>query len=339
MKIAIHHTEGTFSTRWIEYCKINGIDYKLVNCYSNNIIKDLNDCNGLLWHHFQTSPRSVLISKQILFALEHSGKRVFPNFNTEWHFDDKVGQKYLLEAIGAPLVPTYIFYDKKEALEWVREVNFPKVFKLRGGAGSSNVKLIKSPSQAKKAIRKAFGRGFTQYNSLEKLKDVYQKYGKGKASRNDILAGFVRTIIPPRYSRIMGRDKGYVYFQDFIKGNDHDIRVVIIDNKAFAIKRLVRRNDFRASGSGNILYDREIFDEELIKLSFELADKLKGQSIAFDFVYDGVSPKLLEISYGFVPEGYDNCPGYWDKSIVWHSGTFNPYGWIIDALVRDLNDR
>lgn len=337
MKLAIHHTEGTFSSRWIEYCKHSGIEFKIVDCYSTNIINDLNDCAVLLWHHFQTSPKSVLISKQILFALEHSGKRVFPDFLTEWHFDDKLGQKYLLEAIGAPLVSCVAFYDKKKALMWAEKAYFPKVFKLRGGAGSSNVELIKSRTQAKRIIRKAFGRGFSQYNSLAIFKDVYMRYLKKKASFVDLLLSAGHIITPPLYSKIMGRERGYVYFQDYIKGNDFDIRVVVIDNKAFAIKRMVRNNDFRASGSGEILYDKEFFNEELIRLSFNLANKLKAQCIAFDFLYDGITPKLLEISYGFVPEGYDKCPGYWDNSLFWHTGTFNPYGWIIDSIVKDLS--
>jgi len=339
MKIAIHHTEGTFSSRWIEYCKNTGIDFKLVNCYSNNIINAINDCEALLWHHFQTSPKALLIAKHILFAIEHSGKKVFPDFHTQWHFDDKLGQKYLFEAIGAPLVPTYVFFDKKEAKEWIAKTEFPKVFKLRGGAGSANVKLVKSHYQAKRIIRQAFRRGFRQYDSWQILRDKSQKFIRKKTSFSDFLKSFVHLVIPPGYSKIMGRDKGYVYFQKYIEGADHDIRVVVIDNKAFAIKRLVRQNDFRASGSGYILYDKELFKDDLIKLSFELAEKLKGQSIAFDFIYDGVTPKLLEISYGFVPEGYDKCPGYWDKTLEWHSGTFNPYGWIVDAIVKDLDGR
>ena len=53
-----------------------------------------------------------------MFSVEASGKKVFPDFNTVWHFDDKVGQKYLLEALDLPLVPTWVFYDKTEALQW-----------------------------------------------------------------------------------------------------------------------------------------------------------------------------------------------------------------------------
>jgi len=46
MKIAIHHTIGSFSDRWIDYCKINSIDYKLVNCYDSDIIFQLSDCDA-----------------------------------------------------------------------------------------------------------------------------------------------------------------------------------------------------------------------------------------------------------------------------------------------------
>jgi hypothetical protein len=38
MKIAIHHKSGSFSERWIEYCKEKDIPYMLVNCYDTDII-------------------------------------------------------------------------------------------------------------------------------------------------------------------------------------------------------------------------------------------------------------------------------------------------------------
>ena len=61
----------------------------------------------------------------------------FPNFKTVWHFDDKLGQKYLFESIKAPLVTSYAFLYKAGALLWANKASFPKVFKLRGGAGST----------------------------------------------------------------------------------------------------------------------------------------------------------------------------------------------------------
>ena len=96
MKIAIHHREGSFSERWIEVCKEKGIAYKLVNAFDSNIIEQVKDCDVFMWHHHHASFEDVISAKKILSALEQSGKKVFPNFNTGWHFDDKVAQTYLL---------------------------------------------------------------------------------------------------------------------------------------------------------------------------------------------------------------------------------------------------
>ncbi len=332
MKIGIHHSKGSFSDRWVAYCEANAIEYKIVNCYQNNIIEQLEDCGALMWHFHHAGAKDFLFVKQLLFAVQFSGKKVFPDFNSVWHFDDKVGQKYLLESMKLPLVASYVFYSKAEALDWAKKTSYPKVFKLRGGAGSVNVKLVKSETAAGTIINKAFGNGF-KHDSQVPLKEIYQKYRKGQLPVSSVVKGVGRKFIPTEYAKVHGKERGYVYFQDFIPGNDHDIRVIVIGNKAFAIKRMTRENDFRASGSGNVLYARELFDEPTIKLSFDVAKKLQTQCLALDYVYDNHEPKIIEISYGFNIVVYDPCTGYWDDELNWHEGTFNPYGWMIEEVL------
>jgi hypothetical protein len=115
MKIAIHPHQRGFSDRWIKYCEEKGIPYKIVSCYDSDIIQQLEDCDALMWNWNQTNFRAVLMAKQLTASLETAGKKIFPDFKTSWHHDDKVGQKYLLEAIDAPLIKTHVFYTKKEA--------------------------------------------------------------------------------------------------------------------------------------------------------------------------------------------------------------------------------
>ena len=331
--IAIHDSKG-FAERWIAYCESEGIAYKLVNAYSTDIISQLNDCEAFMWHFSHQNYKDALFAKQLLYSLQVAGKKVFPDFATCWHFDDKVGQKYLLEAIGAPLVPTYVFYTKNEALEWIKETTFPKVFKLRGGAGSENVILVKNHSHAEKLVNQAFRKGVKVYRPYSNLKERWRKYKLGKTDIKDIAKGLIRFVYPPEFSKMHPAEKGYAYFQDFIPNNTFDIRVIVIDNKAFGIKRLTRKNDFRASGSGMIVYKKEEIDERCVKIAFDVNEKIKSQSIAFDFVFDANNnPLVLEISYGFIKEVYDPCEGYWDKSLTWHEGSFNPYGWMVDNLV------
>ncbi|MDZ7693147.1 MAG: hypothetical protein U5K69_18840 [Balneolaceae bacterium] len=334
MKIGIHHSDNSFSESWIKYCEKENIPFKIVDCYRNDIIKQLEDCDGLMWHFHQANSKDVLFAKQLLYSVQMAGKKVFPDFNTAWHFDDKVGQKYLLEAAGAPFVPSYVFYDENQALEWVETTQFPKVFKLRRGAGSAHVQLVENEREAQKLINKAFGRGFRQYNAWANLKERWRKFKRKQVGLKSVLKGIVRLGYTTDFDRVVGREKGYIYFQDFIADNDHDIRVIVIDGKAFAIKRLVRKNDFRASGSGAILYGKDNFDLNTIKLSFQISRELKSQCLAIDYVFDEGHPLVVEVSYGFVEEGYNSCEGYWNEELKWHEGNFNPQGWMVQKLIK-----
>ncbi len=336
MKIAIHHTPGSFSEQWIIYCDEQQIDYKIVDCYDSDIISQLSDCDCLMWHFSQNSPRSFLVAKPLVYSLTVAGKKTFPDFYSSWHFDDKLGQKYLLEAIGAPAVTTWVFYEKEIALRWAQQQVYPIVFKLRGGAGSQNVRLVKSKNHASRLIKKAFGIGFYSFDPSESLREEIRRLKLGKATIKDIAESIVRFFLLPKYARVKGREKGYIYFQEFIPDNDSDFRVIVVGNRAFAIKRLVRENDFRASGSGSILYDRQLFDIDLISQSFSTARRLNVQCVAFDYVYKNSEPLLVEISYGFAQAGYYNCPGYWDEDLNWHEGKFNPYGWMVEDLISGL---
>ncbi len=335
MKIAIHHTPGSFSDRWILYCKKNNIAYKIVNCYDNDIVAQLDDCDALMWHHHHGNYKDVLYAKQLLYSVQATGKKVFPDFNTTWHFDDKVGQKYLLESIGAPLVPSYVFYTKKDALNWIDKTTFPKVFKLRGGAGAANVKLVNTKSEARKIAKRAFGRGFSQFNRWNNLSERIRRFKEGKDNIKGIFKGVGRLFIPTEFAKMYPREKGYLYFQEFIPNNNFDIRIIVVGDKAFAIKRFTRQNDFRASGSGNIVYEKNHIDERCVQIAFEVNNKLRSQSVAFDFVFEeNNTPLIIEISYGFAVDAYNLCPGYWDSSLNWHEGKFNPQEWMVEELIK-----
>lgn len=334
MKLAIHHSNNSFSEPWIKYCDENNIRYKIVNCFDNDIIKQLEDCDALMWHHHHGDYRDIQLAKPLLFSLEQAGVKVFPNFNTNWHFDNKLAQKYLLEAVDAPLVKSYVFYTRKEALEWADTTSYPKVFKLKGGAGAQNVKLAKNKKEAVKLIKKSFGKGWPAFDKANYFKERMSKFVQGKEGFISIAKAFGRLIIPIENIKFMSVEKGYTYFQEFIPNNDSDIRVIVIGDKAFAIKRMVRKGDFRASGSGNIIYDPSAIDKRCLKVGFETSKRLNAQCLAYDFVFDtNNSPLIVEISYGFSMAGYIDCLGYWDENLVWHEGNFNPQEWMIKDLI------
>jgi glutathione synthase/RimK-type ligase-like ATP-grasp enzyme len=270
--------------------------------------------------------------------LNKKGYKTFPNTNTGWHYDDKLGQKYLLEAINAPIVPSYIFYTRDEALNWIKTTTFPKVFKLRGGAGSVNVKLVRNKKQAFQLVKRSFSKGFKRFDRMAYVKDQLRNYQKDKSIENlkRIFVALGRFIFPNIHEKMSSREKGYIYFQDFLPGNDFDTRLVVIGNRCFGIRRYNRKNDFRASGSGIIDPDPTLIRQECIKIAFEVANKLNAQCLAFDFLFDDDKPRILEISYTFTTYNNYFCPGYWDKTLKWHEEPVNPQYYIIEDFIATL---
>ncbi len=334
MKIAIHTSEVSYSNLWISYCKDKDIEYKIVDCYRSDIIDQISDCDILMWHYHHKDSRDVLVARQLLCAAEAAGKTVYPDHNTRWFFDDKIGQKYLLEAIGAPLVPSYVFYSKKEALDWIEHTSYPKVFKLRKGSGSSNVRLVKNKKEASWLVCKAFGRGFRQSDPSSGLKDRYRLFKLGTMSYLDLLEGIARFFIKTRFERVAGRERGYVYFQDFVEGCTFDIRVTVIGDKCFAFKRRVRKNDFRASGSHDESHVQVEIPTDVLKIAFHVSDKISSQSLALDFLVTKEHEYLItEISHAFGWEKGD-ADNYWDTDLKLHKQPFNPFGDIIEELIR-----
>lgn len=319
MKIGISNYGSGFTNDWIAYCKSHNIDYKLVNPYESDIIEQLSDCDAFMWHHIHYDYRDLIFAKQLLTAIEASGKTVFPDYKTGWFFDDKVGEKYLFESLNIPNVPSYVFYNKEKALEWARVATYPKVFKLRGGAGSMNVMLVRNYYQAKRLINKAFGKGYKAFRAKDNFKERYKKWKDGKDTLTGVIKAVGRFFIIPKQMRLIAPQKGYAYFQEFMPNNGYDTRVAVIGGSiAYAFRRGVRKDDFRASGSGNIMYDN--IDLEMIKIAFEAAEKLKSQSLALDFIYDKCHrPLVVEASYGFVQSIPNESGGYWTKDLKWHA--------------------
>jgi hypothetical protein len=126
-----------------------------------------------------------------------------------------------------------------------------------------------------------------------------------------------------------------VLFQQFVPGNDHDIRVTVIGDRSFAFKRAVRDGDFRASGSGKIVHLSEAeMPRDAVAIARRISERLGFQSMSYDFVRtpDRGGPVLLEMSFVFQAEAVHDCPGHLDREGRWHEG----HVWPQDAILEDL---
>ncbi len=118
------------------------------------------------WEHYD-GPRQI--AKAIIPIIQYEMKiPCFPNWETSWHFDDKIKQYYLLKQHGLPIIESYIFWEKDDALEWLKSAELPVVFKLKVGAGSSNIILVKHKTNARRLISKMFSKGLISGRIVDK---------------------------------------------------------------------------------------------------------------------------------------------------------------------------
>lgn len=343
MKIGIQSVPKGFSRKWIEYCDKFNINYKLIDVYANDVVNQLNDCDAFMWHYNHLDKRDHQVAKRLLTAIEHSGKICFPSIYENWHYDDKVGQKYLLEAIGAPLIPSYVFYDENDAMLWAKTATWPKIFKLTGGAGSSNVKLVQNQKEAKRLIKKSFEQGHSIYNQRKYFfEETMSKYRTNKSIWS-LIKSFRHLLKPTNKELVDHIEKDYVYFQEFMPRNDYDSRIIVINqNKVFGYKRFNRKNDFRASGSGNFEhYNPENVDKKVLEIALQVSKRLKMNSVAYDFIYDkNNQPTIIEITFAFGFQGASKAPGFWDEELNWHNGVLDSFQyWMVDKVIEQINNK
>lgn len=341
--IAIHESlEKSFPDKLKRFEKIlafNNVAYQRVNSSTIDFWEKVKKFDGFIFNfvHMDTEFQNA---KAILPIIEKRlNIKCFPDQNTCWHFDDKIKQYYLFKAMGFPMADTWIFWNLQDALDWIETASFPVVFKLKGGAGSANVVLINNKKEAVQISRRMFadsGVSFSKIphkNSLTYLSNIFKLYGLRRYIAKK------RGRLGPEGSRPYWQiHRDYVLFQKFFPNNQYDQRVTIIGCKAFSFIRYTRPNDFRASGSGLIDYDRKKNNLECIEIAFRISKKLNFQCMAYDFVFDDIGkPQIIEISYTFVDQAVRDCPGYFDETLHWHEGHYWPQFSILEMFLSGIH--
>jgi RimK family alpha-L-glutamate ligase len=194
---------------------------------------------------------------------------IFPNWDMYSSYDNKIMQHTLLKEFGFPIPKTWIFRDKRDAIDFSKTAKFPLVSKCSEGACGDNVNLIEDKEMLRDHIEKAF--------SEEGIKTYFPWI----------------------------RQRGYVYFQEYIK-SDKDLRIIVIGDKVELAFWRENKNSWKhnIAGGGNI--NPENIPEEAKKIALELTKKLNFHWCALDIILKENSPLILEFSsiFGFSRTGH-----------------------------------
>jgi glutathione synthase/RimK-type ligase-like ATP-grasp enzyme len=331
----------SFSDRWIKLLKEWGHEPRILDANKPEFFDEVRACDGFMWTILQ-AVNSRHFGRRVLAALEHGmGIPVFPTWETIWHFDDKIGQYYLLRAAGIPAPDTWVFWYRNDAIDFCRTARYPLVIKLASGIMSRNVQLLNNIEEAEYWIDRMFGAGLV---ALEKpqVTDLNAARGRVRNALRLLVKGL--TPDPGRLSEVQ---RGYLLVQEFLPGNTHDTRVTVVGNRAFAFRRHNRPDDFRASGSGRIDWEVDKIDPQMVRLAFRAQRKLGAQSLAIDGMYRNGEPVIGEISYIYESWAVEACPGHWETSegdrdstdLKWVEGHVRPEDAILEDFLSVLDNR
>ena len=337
VKIGIHGQTTAYSPVWAELARDRDMKVVILDAHTAGFLDDVRSCDAFLWHMNHLDERDVRFGPGMAQALEETGLRVFPNAATARSFDDKLAQARLFAAAGVPAPHSWCFLDAREAHNFADRAAYPLVFKLRGGAGSGNVRKVCSAREAHGLIRQMFGRGMrASAVGLAAVASTGRAAGYTRRSAGEWVAAAGRAL---RRTIRPHREHGYALFQEFMPGCDHDWRVVVIGERAFAYRRSVRPDDFRASGSGLIdIPDASRIPWDIVDQAFSLSRHWGFQAMAFDFLrHPDWGLKVIEMCYVFGTVGLHMCPGYFQPDGTWVAGQFHPEELIFNDLVATLS--
>jgi glutathione synthase/RimK-type ligase-like ATP-grasp enzyme len=286
--------------RYERFLKNNRFAYEFYDIRRSDWMAQADRFDVIVWRT-ESDPASQYEAENKIRILEMMGKKCLPSFDLVWSYEDKIRQAHLFSLHGIPAVPTFISYDRDEALAYVASAPLPIVSKLATGSGSMGVELFRHRDAAERFVRRVFAPGNPTYWTYLRQKD-------------------------------------YVYFQEFFDDAAFDLRVIVIGDQIFGYYRMRPEDDFRASGAGKVV--KKEIPEEALRIAVRTARAMGAPMIAVDMIHSERRGGffVIEASISFQIDTHEqlklgDTPGYYrhaDGRFTFVPGRF----WVQELALR-----
>jgi len=233
--------------------------------------------------------------EDVVYGLKEAGARLIPDVSFLRANNNKVFMEILrqtrlsrkLQTITSQFFGTYDELD--QALQ-SQKINFPCVIKKAVGAMGRGVFLARNENELRQQVKI-----ISHTAPLKvKLKERGRKYKyKGYKPESNYQDKFI--------------------IQQFIPGLKNDWKVLIFGDKYYIFERPTRKNDFRASGSGNInyIYGSNVnAPEGIFDFARRIFENLEIPHVSLDIAHNGKHFYLFEfqaIYFGTVGQYKSDC--------------------------------
>lgn len=250
--------------RWTKYRRFletNGIPHEIYDLHAHDWIEKAAPLDAVINVVSNDLDRLEETRVKYHFLERTLGKRCYPSADQVLLYENKSLEAFIAEGCGLPFAKTYISHSREDALATIEAAPYPLVSKIDHSSGSLGVELVPDVRGASRIVRQAFSR----------------------AGR--------KVHVPWR------RQKGYVYFQEFVPNDGFDIRVILVGDRAFGYYRRVPKGDFRASGMNTV--ERRGLPEEAIRVALEVQRHVDSPQLVVDMVH-GLDGRFVIVEYSII---------------------------------------
>lgn len=216
--------------------------------------------------------------EDVIQALELKGAKVIPGLIYLKAHENKVFMELLRLSLVPPELRTIeaiTFGTLEELMEMLRvkKIATPCVIKSATGSLSTGVSLARTEKELINQVKKV-SNTFNLKRSLKERIRIKKHSGYLPDSQNQS-----KFIIQP-----------------FIPNLSCDWKVLIYGKKIFILQRNIKKNDFRASGSGYKYKagSKSNFPSQYLDFVYSFYKTLNLPNLSLDFAYDGHNPYIIE---------------------------------------------
>lgn len=279
----------------------------------SNIANDLSilekNCTLFISSSYDKAYQKYICDVARHISLDRPDVLLIPSYDMLLAHENKGYQELVKKRIGVAELKGDYFGDISD-FDITKKKNFPYVVKLLEGAMSSNVFLAKNHQDLTSKLKENGNR-----NLRYRLKRLFKKYIIWRRYNNVSKSLYIKN-----YDEFFCNRTPFIV-QDFVPNLTYDYKVLVFGSKYFVLKRYVRENDFRASGSGNFTYEtpsravldyaKKVFD--LLDTPFVSLDIAERDGNCYLIEYQGIGfgPITLENSTGFYTYSEQGDTGSW----------------------------
>lgn len=262
--------------------------------------------------------------KDVIFHLSKNN-RIIPSYDLLLCHENKGYQELYKKRLGIRSLDAK-YYTSADEVDYDK-IDYPIVLKTCDGSNGKGVFLAKSKSELEKHLKDLrYGLDFFKRTDLLRRKYLRKKKFENypdHSNKKDY----------EDYKKYIIKEKNFI-LQQFIPNLQFDYRVLILFDKYYVTKRLVKKNSFKASGSKLFTFDKTP-DQNLLNYAKEIYSKFDTPFLSIDILFDGENYYLCEYqALHFGINVFVKSEGYFSLDNEWKFIEEKPD--IIDSITKSL---